>query len=92
MTTVCHKSSQFLPSPARPVTGLGLGTGVVAVVSCPEVLAPARDVLLDLHVGVTEPDDLLPVPVLDAHSGLLVSFGCTPRFVQWLVFVWTRHG
>jgi hypothetical protein len=63
------------PSFARPVTSLSLWSGVVAVVTSTEVLAPSGNVLLDLHVGITEADDLGLLPVFDADSRLLGSTG-----------------
>jgi hypothetical protein len=56
------------PSLAGPVPCLGLWSGGIAVVTSTEVLAPTGDVLLDLHVRITEADDLGLVPVLDADS------------------------
>jgi hypothetical protein len=67
----CHGS----PSLTRPVTSLGLWSGVVAVVTSTEVLAASGDVLLDLHVGITEADDLGLLPVFDADSRLFRSTG-----------------
>lgn len=66
-----HKSPSF----ARPVTSFGLWSGVVAVVTSTEVLAASGNVLLDLHVGITEADDLGLFPVFDADSRLLGSTG-----------------
>jgi hypothetical protein len=70
-----HRSPSF----AGPVAGLGLRAGIVAVVSCSEVLAATGDVLLDLHVGITKANDLGLLPILDADSRLLGSTGSTPR-------------
>jgi hypothetical protein len=56
------------PSFAGPVAGLGLRSGIVAVVASTEVLAATGDVLLDRHVGIPETDDLGLLSVLDAHG------------------------
>jgi len=79
------------PSFAGPVASLSLWSGVVAVVPCSEVLAPSGDVLLDLHVGITEADDLGLLPVLDADSRLLGSTGSPEGLVQALAFTGAWH-
>ena len=79
-TTVSIES----PSPARPVPSTCLGTRVVTVVSSPETLTTGWDVLLDLHVGVSKPDNHNRVTVLYTHRRLLRSTWGTPRLVQGL--------
>lgn len=56
------------PSLAGPVSGLGLWTGVLAVMTGSEALPAGGDVLLDRHVGISKADDLGLVSILDADS------------------------
>ena len=67
----CHGS----PSLTRPIASFGLWSGVIAVVTSTKVFTSFWNVLLDLHVGITEADDLGLLPVFDADSRLLGSTG-----------------
>lgn len=62
------KISHDLPSLARPIASLGLGTGVRTIVSGTERLPACRNVLLDAHVGVTETHNLDLASVLDVDG------------------------
>ena len=54
------------------------------MMSSPKALTTGWDVLLDLHVGVSKPDNHNRVPILDTHRRLLRSTWGTPRLVQGL--------
>ena len=48
-----------------------------------EVFAATRDVFLDFHVRITEPDNLYLVAVFDVHLKLFAFAGRTHHPVEW---------
>jgi hypothetical protein len=74
------------PILARPITSGELVVGCVAVVTRPEGLTPFRVRFLDLHVGVTEADDLLFAILASLHHKLLRTI----RRPSWFVALHLR--
>ena len=70
-----------LPILAGPVTGGKFIRRCVAVVTRPEGLAPFRVRFLDLHVGVTIPNDLLFAVLASLNHELLRPVGRPSWFV-----------
>lgn len=78
----------MLPHLTRPVPWCGLVFGRSAVVASAEVSPASRDILLDLHVGIAEPnDDDLAGRILDIHLELLALTGSANDFVQGVLVV-----
>lgn len=52
-----------------------------------EVFAATRNVFLDFHVWITEPNNLHLVAVFDVHLKLFAFAGCTHHSVEWRVLL-----